>query len=379
MKRAIVIITIILIGLFFLFYNAFFSNGDKQGNKARFAGKYKNDTVHLSKPIRIGYFHGGRIHLFWRAYIDKYFEDEGINMEFYSRYLGRKELCRVPDNFAEMQRRMGAGGEATYFGKQTGAEIIEAMEKGILDGGTVGEFTFIQAVSNNSPIVAVAELGHETIEMPAKAIAIRKDLIINSPEDFKGKTLICSRARSIDAIILRKFIETIGLDPQKDLTIINQARHDKQEDLLRENKIQGGLLHLHRIVSFVKKDLVYIYRKMDWLNPEISHALLVFRKDFVEAYPEIVKKIILAYMKRIKYEHSIPEEEKIKEERYGLQTVLYFQGMNLPQYDYPPLVSQDLLSEVKALSLKYKFIDKEIDLENFINNRFVEEIYKELK
>jgi ABC-type nitrate/sulfonate/bicarbonate transport system substrate-binding protein len=377
MRRILSIVIIILTGL--LFYNVSLPAGEEPTNKEISGQKNKSDTLYLDNPVRIGYFHGGRIHLLWRAYISKYFDDEGVNVEFYSKYLGKEGLYKVPKNFGEMQEKMGTDDEAAYFGKQTGTEIIEAMERGILDGGTVGEFTFVQAVSNNSPIVAVAELGQETAEMPAKAIAMRKDVVINSPEDFKGKTLIASRPRSIDAIILREFIESLGLDAEQDLSIIYQARHDKQEELLKKKKIHGGLFHLHRLASFVKKDLIYIYRKMDWLNPEISHSLLVFRKEFVETYPEAVKKIILAYMKRIKYEHNIPPKEKVKEKRFGLQMVLYFQDMNLPQYDYPPLVSQDLLKEVQSLSLKYRFIDKQVDLTKFINNRFVKEVYGELK
>jgi len=340
---------------------------------------FSSDASRLNKPIRIGYFDGGRVHLFWRAYINKYFDDVGVNVELYTKYLKEKGLHKVPRDFEGIQRKSLVDGEKTYFGKQTGTEIIEAMLRGDLEGGTVGESSFIQAISNNSPIVAVAKLGHETINGPAKAIAIRKDVIINTPHDFKGKILITRRSGPIDAIILREFIESIGLDPEKDLTIIDQIPDDKQEEFLKEKKIHGGIFHLHKLASIVKKDLAYIYRKMDWINPEISQGLLVFRKDFVETYPQEVKKIIRSYMKRIKYEQGIPEEEKIKEKRYGLQMVLYFQGMSLPQYDYPPLVSPDLLNEAQSLLLKYKFIDKKIDLTKFINNGFVKELYEELK
>ncbi len=59
--------------------------------------------------------------------------------------------------------------------------------------------------------------------------------------------------------------------------------------------------------------------------------------------------------------------------------ILYFEGMNLPQYDYPPFISTDLLKKVQSLLLKHKFIEKEIDLGKFVNNRFVKEMYEELK
>ncbi len=373
MKKSLFIITVMLIGFSLHIYNPSFLIGKELINKKPIEQKDKNDVLNSNKPIRIGYFHGGRIHLLYRAYINNYFDDEDIDVELYSEYLLKDGWNKIPKNHEEMEKNKRT------FGRVTGIRIIEAMDKGILVGGTVGESSFVSMITNGSPIIAVAMLGHETIERPAKAIAIRKDIIINKPEDFKGKTLITRRAGPGDGIFLREFIENIGLDPDRDITIIDQVPDNREEEFLKEKKVDGGIFHLHKLRALVTSEIAYLYRKMDWLNPEISHALLVFRKDFVEAHPERVKKIIRAYMRRIKYEHSMPEEEKIKEKRFGLQMILYFQGLNLPQYNYPPLVRQDLLKEVQRLLLKYKFIDREIDLEKFINNSFVEEIYKELK
>ena len=105
----------------------------------------------------------------------------------------------------------------------------------------------------------------------------------------------------------------------------------------------------------------------------------MFRKDFIEAHPEEVEKIIRAYMKRIKYEHSLPEEEQHKEGPFGIQIKSHYKGLSLPISSYPPLVRMDLLEEVQRLLLKYKFIDQEINLEDFVDNSFVQEIYEELK
>jgi len=54
-----------------------------------------------------------------------------------------------------------------------------------------------------------------------------------------------------------------------------------------------------------------------------------------------------------------------------------FHGMNIPQYDMPPTVSLDLLNEMQELLFRHGEIDKKIDLSPFIDNSFVEEIYRE--
>jgi ABC-type nitrate/sulfonate/bicarbonate transport system substrate-binding protein len=118
-----------------------------------------------------------------------------------------------------------------------------------------------------------------------------------------------------------------------------------------------------------------MYRAMDWMNAEISHALLVFRKDFIEEYPKEVQNIITAYMKRIKYENSIPKQEKISsihpENNLGLQLGFQLNGSSIPVYDYPPLVRVELLEEVQDLLFEYGEIDNKIDLNQHIDNSFV--------
>lgn len=265
------------------------------------------------------------------------------------------------------------------FGKVTGERIIDAMEEGMFEGGTSGESSFVYKVTNNSPIVAVAMLGHDDKKRPAKALVVRKGVIINSPEDFMGKRFITRRAGPGDSIFLKEFLESIGLDPEKDVTIMDQTPDDQQATLLATAKTDVALFHIYDIPQIEGSGIAYLYRGMNWINPEISHTLLVFKKDFVKTHPEKVRKIVRAYMKRVRYEHSLSEEVQHKKAPYGIQIAYHYKGLSQPIFDYPPLVRLDLLEEVQWLLLKYKFIDKKINLEEFINNNFVKEIYEELK
>lgn len=101
---------------------------------------------------------------------------------------------------------------------------------------------------------------------------------------------------------------------------------------------------------------------LDWLNPELSHALLIFRKDFVRNHPEAVTNIIM--------------RNSLKK---ALQMPTDFQEMDFPQYDLPPLVSLDLLEEMQGLLLPYKEIGRKVDLRLSIDNSFVNKVCEELK
>lgn len=328
----------------------------------------------LKRPVRIGYFHGGRVHCLYRTYVYGYFEKENIPVELYSQYLNEDKFLLVPKDH---QKMMGDSEEG--FGKLTGLKIIKAIEEGILDGGTPGESSFVEAISKGSPIVAVALLGHDVLGKPGKAFLLRKDVVINNPDDFRGKRFGTRRAGPGDKIFLSEFFRSLGLDPNKDVTIIDQIPDDKLGPLIRERKIDGALYHLHAGISEIESGLVYLYRPMDWINPELSHALLVFRKDFVKEFPKEVENIVRAYMRRIKYEHSLPEEKRLETQDFGLQMLLYYKGMSLPQYDYPPYVRTDLLKQMQDLLFNYGVIDKKNKLSKFIDNRFVKKIYEELK
>jgi ABC-type nitrate/sulfonate/bicarbonate transport system substrate-binding protein len=244
-------------------------------------------------------------------------------------------------------------------------------------------------------VVAVAMLGHEPKDEPGKVLILRKDLIIKSPDDFKGKTYGTRRAGPGDYVFLAEFFKSIGLDPRKDVTILDQIPDNQQIKYLKRNITQGHLYHLHGGIDVEKMGVGYVYRTMDWLNPELSHAVLVFKKDYLKDHPQEVEKIVRAYMKRLKYERTLSQEERINplgckddsEDKpkewwhkcFGIKVEEPYEGQGYAVYDYPPLVRLDLLEEIQRLLLEYGFIEKKVDLEDFVDNSLVEKIYKELE
>lgn len=330
----------------------------------------------VKAEVKIAYFHGGRTMLLYRAYINDEFEKEGISVKLITKNLKDSEYYVLSKNYEDIKTKK-------LQGKARGGELInEALDENA-DAATPGESSFIEAVRKGSPIVAVAELGHDTKDQPAHAIIFRKDVIVKSPGDIKGKVLNTRRAGAGDKVFLEEFLSQNGLDPQKDVTLIDQVEDDESHKGLINGTFDGGFYHLMTVQSLVKNGDAYVYRKFNWVNPEISQALLVFRKDFVKKHPEEVKNVIRAYMKRIRYEHALPREERLKDpgEGYqkGLQMAKDFQGMNLPQYDDPPLVQIDLLEKMQDLLLKHGALDKKADISSFVDNSFVEEIQKELE
>ncbi len=320
-------------------------------------------------PVRIGYFHGGRTNVIYRTYVNGFFDEAGIPVELYTASLHDRTLYKVPKTHARAMKLAEAlGGDE--FAKMRGTEIVDAMLEGKVDAGTIGESSFIQGVAEGKPIVAVAMLGYDTRAHPGHVIAMRKDVVINSPADFHGKTLATRRAGPGDYIFLKEFLAAIGMGNDPTIKVLAQVPDDEIERQVKEKEVDGGYYHL-MTAHWMQKSL-YPYRPLNWLNPEMSQAVLVFRKDFIAQHPDRVQEVVNAYIKRIAFERLIPSEKVDKSWDKGLMMKAEYAGMLIPQYDLPPRVRPELLEAMQDLLLKYDFIKEKKNLQDAIDKTFVE-------
>jgi ABC-type nitrate/sulfonate/bicarbonate transport system substrate-binding protein len=284
------------------------------------------------------------------------------------------------DNFVSAPKDYRSLISLKYYGKVTGRELITGVVEGKFNGATVGEGSFIEAVAQGLPIVAVAELGHDSKEQPTHAMIFRDNIDIREPSDLKGKKIVTREAGPSEEIFLREFLRDEGVN-ENEVLITDQVEIEALSKGIFEGTFDGAYAHLMAIEELIERwnAPIYIYRPLNWVNPELSTAVLVFHKDFVKNNPEAVEKILRAYMKHIALESALPETERQKRIprgfRTGLQIEFEYAGMNLPQYDLPPTISLELMTEMQNLLFRHGYIDHETDLHNFIDNSFVEKIY----
>ncbi|MCX5795438.1 MAG: ABC transporter substrate-binding protein [Elusimicrobia bacterium] len=329
-------------------------------------------------PVRIGYFHGGRTNVIYRTSVFGYFDQEGILVDLYTASLNDQSLYKVPkthDETLKLKKKLSD----EEFSKMRGTEIVDAMMKGDVEAGTIGESSFIQCVNEGKPIVAVALLGFDTIERPGHAIGMRSDLVIKSTADFSGKVLVTRRAGPGDYIFLMEFLRSIGHEGDKTIKVIPQVPDDKIAVQLKNKEVDGGYYHLMTVAGLEAAGLLRSYRALNWLNPEMSQAVLVFRKDFVVQHPDSVQKVVDAYIRRIAYEKTIPERKADRSWDKGVMMKSEFKGMMIPQYALPPSVRPELLEAMQDLLLKYGFIKSKTDLRDAIDNSFVAKGMENLK
>ena len=111
----------------------------------------KTEIISTERPVRIGYFHGGRVNMMYRTLIYDYFDEEGVSVELYTRFLKKDELFKVPETDRETTAMwIGKTEFGNPFGKMRGTEIVDEIMAGELDGGTIGESSFIDSIVQKS-------------------------------------------------------------------------------------------------------------------------------------------------------------------------------------------------------------------------------------
>ncbi len=314
-------------------------------------------------PTRLGYFHGGRTNMVYRAYIHGCLDEGAAPVALLTHRLRSKSYFTIAKD-EWLESGMGEG-------KVSGVELVDAIASGTFDGGMIGEASFIDAVRRRLPITAVALLGHQTRGHPGHALIVRRDLVIRSPRDFRGKTLISRRAGPMDEALLRAFVAAQGLVPGKDVRILPQVDEDDSVSLLASGKIDGGFYHLLLGELVVRRGFGRIYRPMDWADPEMLQAVLVFNDEFLRHHPERAQRIVSGYIARIGAERRLPESARDRSGMTGMMMEESFRGLTIPTYDSVPFVRVGLLDEAQRLLVAYGGQPRLVDLRPWIDNGFV--------
>ena len=324
--------------------------------------------------VRIGYFHGGRTAVFYRTWVYGQFARDGVDMELVTRNKGRRRYGPMLDLTAPANRRIRLDAGLTGIGKATGRELLQLLVDGRIDGATIGETAFILAAAKGLPIVAVTELGHDAEKNPAHALVLRRGIVLDGPDSLRGLRLAARRSSGGDAIVLQEYMSQVGLDPTRDVIIRSDVSEENMTRMIARGEIDGAYAHLNAVRDWIqdRRYPVYIARRLDWINPEMSQGLLVFSRKYIKQNGPIVRKIIAAYMKRIATENEMSSIERRRSDARGLQIEIDYQGMHYPQCDRMPRVRSGLLYQWERLMIKHGALNRRVDLAPYIDGTYLE-------
>ena len=348
--------------------------------------------------LDVGYFLGGRTSILMRVQEEGGFAAEGLEVALLSKTLHGAEFAPLTREQVEKQ---------DYPSKVTGAELLDGLSNGSWDLATIGESSFLSAVAERKPVVAVAKLGYDLSDKSGHLFAVKKGTLLRSPADYRGKLFVSRRAGPGDEAFLLEYLARAGIDLDRDVLVlpklpatagekralprdkvllVYQVYEDELRRGVREGLIDGGFFHLKPFEK-MRGELEMVEPLQGWTRAGSSMALLVCRRGFA-ATPEGRAKLeafLAAFVKRVRLEKAMTSEQRRAQsssdeavDRWrGLQSAT--PGADYPQYDAVPTVDAAALGAMASLLRKHKLVDwPDLDAAPYIDNTFVEEAVRKL-
>lgn len=164
-------------------------------------------------------------------------------------YAQSKELTSLKVTYSSI----GAASLVTWVAKDAGIFQKHGLDVGLvyIGGGTMamstsisGETQITQGAGTGSILARLS--GADTVifatilDTTPQSLVVHPD--IRGPQDLKGKKLGITRFGSLSDFGVRKYLQTVGLDPHKDVTIVQMGGLPEILGGMQGGSIQGGAL-----------------------------------------------------------------------------------------------------------------------------------------
>ena len=207
------------------------------------------------------------------------------------------------------------GIQVEFVGFPTLGRVPELMAAGKIDVGVFAVPAFLNAVDKGVNVVAVANvMGMSDPPVPYVTMA---DSGINKIEDLRGRTIAVSTFGGNFDLYLRYMLEKHGLDPKKDVTIVEMPLPQILAAVTAKRVDAGVLTAIYYTVAKEKYGdkirVLFNFKDLDVLQG-ISWVSLVLgvNKDFLAKNREAVNKLLEGYLETVKfYKDQFPEALKI--------------------------------------------------------------------
>ena len=246
------------------------------------------------------------------------------------------------------------------------ANIISTLNRGEVDGCFLASSSALVARSRGIDLVQVAGIGVQEFDFYAKA-----DSPVNSLKDLDGKKLATFPKPSGPWLAIQYDIDQSGIKPKviymKSYNVMLSSVLNGQIDAATFNpyviaKIPGQLKKVH--TSTISK---YLYNSCGWWAKE----------SFIKAHPKAVEKFIkgMTLAREFIRDHK-PEAVKILAKYTKLDLKQLKGELKLPRFDLPVTIYEYGLKKTNDILMKYKLMDKKLDVTKMVEPRFVKVVKK---
>jgi ABC-type nitrate/sulfonate/bicarbonate transport system substrate-binding protein len=258
------------------------------------------------------------------------------------------------------------------------SEVATALAGGAADMG----FTATGAlIGVNTKLKADLRVVADVIQNGVKGhnanwFAVRADDPIKDIEDLKGKTIATLGFGTFSDLAMRVGMKRAGLDPAKDLTIV-QVPYPAMEANLRERKVDMVQLvppffHIAR----GKGGIRVLYTSADSLGP-VQALFLAARADFLQKNPRRVQAFFDDYYRFLQYALDPKNRDEMIEIGAKMQNIpsAVFKPWWNTQEDFyrsaDGLPNVSGMKEEMRLLKEFGIIEATVDIDRWVNESFM--------
>lgn len=253
-----------------------------------------------------------------------------------------------------------------------GSLFMDALSTGQIDIGYVGPGPVLNRFLQGGDVVVLANASRGE-----NVLVVRNDIPFSSVEDLDGKIVATASTGCTHDLILRKMLQENGMAveenggtvrriAQKPATMIGLFQQ-KQIDAALVSEPWASLMEAEGVARVVKDA-----KEVPW-EGNLPATVLVVKKDFLQANPELVEQFLAAHEEAIEFINENKEEtidiisKQIKEitnEEIEKEVI----ENSLRRVEFTSELDQDILQEFATLSKDLGFIEGKASLEGLFSN-----------
>jgi NitT/TauT family transport system substrate-binding protein len=134
---------------------------------------------------------------------------------------------------AGLLEKYGFDSEMVYV---QGVKLVQVHVSGQLDISTVSSVVYLQASVGGADLIQVAS----SIDNQIMKLMVHQS--IAKPQDLKGKTLAVTGFGSLTDLLVRPALKNWGLEPQKDVKLVQIGRMPDIATAIAQKTVDGGML-----------------------------------------------------------------------------------------------------------------------------------------
>lgn len=174
-----------------------------------------------------------------------------------------------------------------------GSTVVQAMVAGDVQFGRGSANEVVSSHLAGFPLKIISSLINKFIYSFVTPMSITK------PQDLKGKSVAVSRFGSGSDFITRMALRSWGLEPIKDVTILQVGNSPERLAAIAAGKVYGSILSLSQTPR-AKKLGLRVLADLSQIDAEYPQGVLYVSASLIEKRPDLIRDFLKAYVEGIR-------------------------------------------------------------------------------